>query len=141
MHLFISINLHVNIDLHCLKVSAHTHSKSSECWGEVCGLALSKEGLSTIWPGNVQPQSKELTEVSLCLNALCLQIAIKHLDQSAGDSTETTRERKKISRWLKRLTSLPCPPEASACPPSLCPSIQHFEHSYVSGYCSRLSLV
>lgn len=26
-------------------------------------------------------------------------------------------------------------------PPSLCPFLQHFEHSYVSGYCSRLSLV
>lgn len=26
-------------------------------------------------------------------------------------------------------------------PPSLSPSLQHFEHSYVSGYCSRLSLV
>lgn len=113
--------MNVNIDLHCLKGSAHTHSSSPVCWGEVCGLALSKEGLSTIWPRNVQPQSKELTEVSLCLNALCLQIAIKHLDQSAGDSTETTRERKKISRWQKRLTSLPCPPEAAACPPPCAP--------------------
>lgn len=116
MHFFIFSILHVNIDLHCLKGSAHTHSSSPEYSGDVCGLALSKEGLSTIWPRNVQPQSKELTEVFLCLNGLCLQIAIKHLDQSAGDSTETTRERKKISSWQKRLTSLPCPPEAAACP-------------------------
>lgn len=76
-----------NSYLYCLKESAH----SPENWREVCGLALSIEGLSTIWPRNVQPQSKGLTEASLCLNAQCLQIAIKHLDQSAGDSTETTR--------------------------------------------------